>query len=335
MKLPLKILIHTIFWLVFLLFSFVVSYGSKPGAWNLIENITFHFALNIIWAILVFYLFYYYFIRFFERRQFVKYLVYSIQVSILVTFLFLPLHKIISPKVAIFNFNIFLPPVMGSFILAQCGCLVRGFENWFTDVQSKAELENRNLKNELELLKSQINPHFLFNTLNNIDSLIHTIPDNASDALITLSDMMRYMIYETKSDHVPLSKEIVYIRNYIKLQQLRFKDPEYIKVTLPDQCEGIRIAPLLLLPFIENAFKYSYNKGKFPVIEIALSCTSHRLTFLCKNYYKREKPRHERTGGVGLENVKRRLELLYPQKYDLNILEENNFFKIELIIQLA
>jgi LytS/YehU family sensor histidine kinase len=143
------------------------------------------------------------------------------------------------------------------------------------------------------------------------------------------------MIYETKSDHVALNKEIVYIKNYIKLQQLRFRNSDYIKILLPDTCEGIQIAPMLVIPFIENAFKYSFNTGKLPVIEIALHCKNDSLIFFCQNYYKDEKSKHERTGGVGLDNVKRRLELLYPQKYHLNITNENHIFKIELNIQLV
>jgi LytS/YehU family sensor histidine kinase len=201
-------------------------------------------------------------------------------------------------------------------------------------VQLKVELETRNLKNELELLKSQINPHFLFNSLNNIDSLIRTLPENASNALITLSDMLRYMIYETLSDHVLLNKEIVYINNYIKLQQLRFRNPDYIKAAFPDNCNDIHIAPMLLIPFIENAFKYAFNKGKLPVIEISLQCSNEVLLFRCQNYYKSEKTQNERTGGVGLQNVKRRLELLYPSKHNLTITNENYIFKVELNIQL-
>lgn len=335
MKLPLKILIHTIFWLVFLLFSLLVSIGSKPSEWASLDNLTPHFIINCIWAATIFYLFYFYFIRFFEQRQFVKYLMLSILSSIIVTFMFMPVHKFFSSNFEIFNYKLFVPPMIGSFILAQCGCLVRGFENWFANIQLKSELENRNLKNELELLKSQINPHFLFNSLNNIDSLIHSLPDNASSSLITLSDMLRYMIYETKPDKVFLDKEIVYIKNYIRLQQLRFRDKDYIRTTFPGNCNGIQIAPMLLIPFIENAFKYSFNAGTLPVIEISLKCKNDWLLFICQNYFKKNQLQYERTGGIGLENTKRRLELLYPGKYQLAIFDEDPVFKVKLNILLV
>lgn len=335
MKLPLKILIHAIYWIVFSMFSMVISLGEASGDWKNIKNLTPHFLINLFWAAIIFYLFYFYFIRFFEKKQFAKYLVFSILSSISLTLMLMPLHTFFYPQFEVFNYKYIVPPMAGTFIIAQCGSLVKGFENWFTDIQLKNELDAKNLRNELELLKSQINPHFLFNSLNNIDSLIRTSPENASTSLITLSEMLRYMIYETRTDNVPLNKEIVYIKNYIQLQQLRFRDKEYIRVTYPEICEGIQIAPMILIPFIENAFKYAYNQGKLPVIEIAMQCKDGTLHFSCSNYCKQEKSDDENTSGVGLENVKRRLELLYPSNYQLAIFDENYVFKVELTIQLT
>jgi two-component system, LytTR family, sensor kinase len=333
MKLPLKVLIHSIFWLVYLMFAFVFSISPNPDNWPLLSNIAPHFIVNFLWAAVIFYLFYFYFIRFFEWRQFVKYLLFSFVLSIAVTFLFLPVHRIFFPSFMISDYRIFGPPIAGSFIIAQCGCLVRGFENWFGDIQQKTELENRNLKNELELLKSQVNPHFLFNTLNNIDSLIQKSPEDASKALISLSDMLRYMIYDTKTDMVPLNQEIAYIRHYIRLQQIRFRQTDYVTCSLVDNCSAC-IAPLLLLPFIENAFKYAYNTGQAPVISINLLCSDNMLHFTTKNYFNKDQKTIERTGGVGLENVKRRLALIYPGKHNLKIWQENNTFMVDLKIEL-
>jgi two-component system, LytTR family, sensor kinase len=333
MKLSLKLLIHAIFWLVYLMLAFVISIGPKSGDWPPLSNLAPHFIVNILWAATLFYLFYFYFIRFFEKRQFVRYLLFSIILSVVVTFLFMPIHRIFFNAFAIFDYRIFGPPIAGSFIIAQCGCLVRGFENWFTDIRHKAELENRNLRNELELLKAQVNPHFLFNTLNNIDSLIEKSPKDASKALIALSDILRYMIYDTKTDQVPLSNEVAYIQHYIQLQQMRFRQPEYISFVVNESCT-VRIAPLLLLPFIENAFKYSHYSGLTPVIEIRLTCQNNILQFISRNYFLNEKQTIERSGGVGLENVKRRLALVYPDKHRLKIWQENNIFNVDLTIEL-
>jgi two-component system, LytTR family, sensor kinase len=335
MKLPLKIFIHSIYWLVFSLFSLMVDLQRTIGSWPHISNLTPHFFVNLLWAAIIFYLFYFYFIRFFERRQFVRYLLYSIGSSVVLTLLLMPLHKFFNPHVSLFDYRFFLPPVAGTFIIAQCGSLVRGFENWFAGIQQKAELENRNLRNELELLRSQINPHFLFNALNNIDSLIRSNPDAASDSLVTLSDMLRYMIYETRSDQVPLDKEVVYIRNYIRLQQMRFRDKDYIRASFPENCCGIEIAPMILIPYIENAFKYARNPGKSPAIDISLQCHGDQMFFACTNYCSRERTGGDIPGGFGLENARRRLALLYPRKHELAIFDEDSVFRVELKIQLA
>jgi two-component system, LytTR family, sensor kinase len=334
MKLYLKMLIHAIYWLVFGLLSLTVSLTKRADALPMISDITPHYIINFIWAIIAFYLFYLYFIRYFERKEFTRYLLYSIIVSLAITALFLPSHKLIVGSFNMFKVRIFGPPLVGTFIIAQCGSLVRGFENWFANIQLRAELENRNLKNELELLKSQVNPHFLFNTLNNIDALIHTVPANASASLITLSDMLRYMIYETNTNSVPLTKEITYLKNFISLQQLRFRNPNYIKASFPEQCQGVSVAPMLFLPFLENAFKYAVNTGHYPVIDISVTCHDNSVVFICQNYYGQEKEVERKLGGVGLTNVKRRLELLYKERHTLDIRQENAIFRVELSLFL-
>ncbi|WP_394701024.1 sensor histidine kinase [uncultured Acetobacteroides sp.] len=336
MKLALKILIHGIFWTVFGAFSVVLAMlYSSIADFDGITLLIPHLALNFIWAAVIFYLFYGYFIRYFEQRQLVRYLIYSLILTVLVSFVFLVAHWVIAPHFKVQRFSVFGLPVVGTFIIAQSGSLVRGFENWFTNIKVKAELENRNLKNELEVLKSQINPHFLFNTLNNIDSFIHSAPDEASKALITLSDMMRYMVYETRPEKVPLTKEVEYVQNYIRLQQIRFKKPEYVKYSFPCDCSSYELAPMLFIPFVENAFKYSANKGIVPVIDISLQCDGKQLHFVCRNYFNDEVSQHERSGGVGLENVKRRLALLYPGKYQLHVSKENHIFSVDLSILLS
>lgn len=331
MKLSLKIFIHAIYWMVFLMFTVMVSQAPKSGVWPSTSQIQPHIILNLLWAVTIFYLFYFWFIRFFEQGKFVKYLTFSILVSILITFIFLPLHKLLFTQFEIFNYRNFVAPLVGTFIIAQCGCLIRGFENWVADVTRKKELENRNLRNELELLRSQINPHFLFNSLNNIDSLIRINAQSASDALITLSDMLRYMTYESSTDLVPLEKEITYIQNYIKLQKLRFPSQEYIRLSLPQECRKIKMAPMLFIPFIENAFKHSEDIGQTPVIDMEMVCKENNLIFTCKNSIGII---HSslKIGGFGLENVQKRLQLLYPQKHLLKIIKENSTFKVELQI---
>jgi two-component system, LytTR family, sensor kinase len=334
MKMPLKIIIHVLYWFVFSMFSIVFS-SDCAFNWQYIHSLTPHFLINLTWAVIVFYLFYFYFIRFFERKRLSRYLLYSMLTSISLTVLMLPLHKFFYSGFDVFDYRHLLPPMAGTFFIAQCGSLVRGFENWFSDIQLKNDLENRNLRNELELLRSQINPHFLFNALNNIDSLIHTNPKMASDSLVTLSAMMRYMIYETRTDEVSLDKELQYIRNYIHLQQLRYRSRDYVMVSLPGSCSNVMVAPMILIPFIENAFKYAYNMGEMPAISITLICHEKNLFLRCRNYCNKTDKTGEKPGGFGLENARKRLALLYPGKHELLIFDNGSEFKVELNISMA
>ncbi len=334
MKLSLKIIIHTIYWLVFSQFSFMVDMRRSLGEWPYVNNLTPHFIINFLWAGIIFYLFYFYFIRFFERHQFVKYLIFSIVSSVLLTFLLSPLHKFFYPHFEVLNLKFLIPPMIGTFIIAQSGCMIRGFENWFTNIQLKSELDARNLRNELELLKSQINPHFLFNSLNNIDSLIRTNPEDASNSLVKLSEMLRYMIYETKTDKVMLNQEIIYLNNYISLQQLRLSKKNQIRFQFPEKCSDIKIAPMLLIPFVENAFKFALKSGSGPAIDISLQCIGNSLKFSCENNYKKGEEPTPEIHGIGIENVKRRLEILYPGKHQLTISDHEPVFKVELSLLL-
>lgn len=333
MKLSLKILIHSIFWFVFMGATIGSSYNKFAIDYNL--NSSPHLIINLFWALAIFYPFYFYFIQFFERGKFVRYFLLAVAASCVATIIFMPLHAIFASDFNVLDYRIFGPPMAGTFILAQCGSLVRGFENWFENIKLKTELENRNLKNELELLKSQVNPHFLFNTLNNIDTLIFKSPDDASKSLLTLSDMLRYMIYETNEEYISLNKEIEHLKSYISLQKLRFKTPNYIQSDFPSNCTNIHIAPMLFLPFVENAFKYVSTKAEHPAINVAIQCSKNQLNFKCTNYYTPTTNNKSHTGGVGLENVKRRLELIYNKKHTLCISKKKHIFNVELNIDLS
>jgi len=207
---------------------------------------------------------------------------------------------------------------------------------WYQNQQLKTELENKNKTSELALLRSQLNPHFLFNTLNNIDSLIITNPDRASDAIIKLSDIMRFMLYDTSTDEVPLDKEVNYLKSYISLQQMRLKDPDFVTVTIEGNCHGKTIAPMLFIPFVENAFKHGQKNVASPGIEVKLTCLIDSINFEVINYVDDKKEMNkDDTSGIGLINTKRRLELLYPGKHEFTIEKENGSYKSNLRIYIS
>jgi LytS/YehU family sensor histidine kinase len=207
--------------------------------------------------------------------------------------------------------------------------------DWFKKQKLAQELEKKNLQSELSMLKNQINPHFLFNTLNNIDSLIKKNPDYASQSIVELSDMMRYMIYETNVKKVPLAKELKYIDDYLALQKLQYFNDDLVEYTVVGNPDNIEIAPMLFIPFIENAFKHCTDKETKHAIRFSFAIDADKIRF---DAVKKKKKNHaiskDETSGIGLETVKRRLEILYPNRYSLGIDEKNDLFCVSLEIQM-
>lgn len=209
-------------------------------------------------------------------------------------------------------------------------------KEWARAEKFRSQLEAVQLDTEIKFLKSQVNPHFLFNTLNNLFSMAQKKGnDDLADGISKLSGMMRYMIYESNEENVPLKKEIEYLDNCILLNRLRYADDE-VKVIFdyPGETEGIFIAPMLFIPFVENAFKHGVAIGRSSEIDISISIANKQLTFTCGNTIYSVKKMEDDKSGIGLENVKRRLALLYPGKHELFIKTTDNKFIVNLGIPL-
>ncbi len=219
-------------------------------------------------------------------------------------------------------------------IIVVIGAMGRFTFDWFRHMQIQSELKNQNLNSELALLKSQLNPHFLFNTLNNIHTLVYKKSDNADKAVLKLSHLMRYVLYESNEDKVPLTKEIEYLNNYIELEKLRMSTPEQVEFTIKGSYNSENIAPMILVPFIENAFKHSNKNKNDNFIRILLSVKDDKLLFSCSNTLNDIDDNKNGTGGIGLKNVQRRLELLYPKKYNLEIHQTEHTYTIQLNLNL-
>ena len=202
------------------------------------------------------------------------------------------------------------------------------------DQRKLENLEKQNLEQQLEYLKYQINPHFFMNTLNNIHALVDIDPSKAQETIRELSKMMRFVLYEGDKSGVPLTKEFEFIRNYTKLMQLRYSDKVKLTIDVPEEAPDVTIPPLMLISFIENAFKHgiSYQHDSFIDIKLEISNSASNLLFTCRNS-KAEKPNQEK-GGVGLANVKKRLDLLYDKSYTLDIKDEPDIYIVELKIPL-
>ncbi len=210
---------------------------------------------------------------------------------------------------------------------------VKGYFKGRSDQKKLAALQKENLAQQLEYLKYQINPHFFMNTLNNIHALVDIDPEKAKSTILELSKMMRFILYEGDKNGVPLTREFDFIRHYVTLMRLRYTDKVRIEVDLPDEVPDKTIQPLMLISFIENAFKHGISYQRPSFIEIKASVSSSRLHFTCHNS-KADTPNQEK-GGVGLANVKQRLQLLYDNNFTLNIHETPETYTVELNIPLT
>lgn len=224
--------------------------------------------------------------------------------------------------------------IIPHFILVIAGAAIKLMLDYGELQQRMAETAKEKAEAELNFLKSQINPHFVFNSLNSVYFLIDKSNVAARETLHKFSDMLRYQLYEMNGDKIPIEKEIQYLKDYVDLQQLRKDDKYTVQFNYASAVKGFSIEPLLLVPFIENAFKHiSHFNDKKNFVKVDLYCANNVFTFLVENS-KEEQRLTEEHGGIGLVNVKRRLELLYPGKHDLKIEETTNFFSIQLNIQL-
>jgi len=197
------------------------------------------------------------------------------------------------------------------------------------------ERERENLKTELSLLRSQVSPHFMFNVLNNIVSLSRRQPDQVEPSLIKLSSLMRYMLYEADETRVPLEKEIEYLQSYIDLQKQRFGKKLTVNTCLNHVDTQYLIEPMLLIPFVENAFKHGTGLITQPQIDIELKAKGQDLHFTVKNKYNDATEEvKDKTSGIGLTNVQRRLNLLYDKRHSLMISKNSDWFIVSLQIHL-
>jgi len=207
------------------------------------------------------------------------------------------------------------------------------------DQKKLAELEKQNLEQQLEYLRYQINPHFFMNTLNNIHALVDIDPAKAQETIVELSKMMRFVLYEGDKRGVPLGREFDFIRTYIKLMRLRYTDKVKIALELPADVPDKTIPPLMLIPFIENAFKHGVSYQHESFIDIKIATEDNNLQFSCRNS-KAEKTdssslmANSQEGGVGLANVRKRLNLLYDHNYQLRIHDAADIYTVELVIPI-
>ena len=219
-----------------------------------------------------------------------------------------------------------------AFLSEVIALLIRGFLTWFKEIKLKEALQKKNHEMEMALVKAQLDPHFLFNTINNIDVLILKDANEASHYLNKLSDIMRFMLFETKTSEILLVKELAYIEKYIELQKIRTANQSYVNYSVVGQLNGQTIAPMVFIPFIENAFKHTNNKKLEDAITVQMEITKGAIKMVCSNKFDPFRKTKIESNGLGNELIQKRLHLIYPNRHDLNVTNENNLYTVALTI---
>jgi len=224
-------------------------------------------------------------------------------------------------------------PIVFSLTIYLLGAIFSLVVHFYKRDRLSKALENEQKEIKLQFLRNQLNPHFLFNSLNSIYALVRSKSDDAPEAVITLSELMRYMLYEAGNEQVTLEKEINYIKNYIALQRLRLRNTEAVKLNIKGETRNLKIYSLLLISFIENAFKYGTDYKGNTHIDIKIVVDNNKLTLNVENIiglYKRD----DKNSGVGLENIKNQLNYLYKNNHELTIEEDSSYYRVFLTLNL-
>ena len=343
MKKSIIIAIHVCFWIGYLLLLLVIIAAVTQG-FSTGPNLGYIIKLGIPFAVLpsfsVFYLFYFYLFPKYIKTKKIGYsvlcgILFSIGSAcigaLIITGLFGTEFMFEGGYTSFFE-EIISMTLIG-FVAGIMSIIIKGFITWYDEIKVKEELNLKNYQTELALVKSQLDPHFLFNTINNIDILILKDAQVASEYLNKLSDILRFMLFETKTEKIALSKEIEYMEKYIALQKLRTSNNNFVNLTINGNISNQTISPMLLIPFIENAFKHANNKKIENAISISLVIENNKLIFKCVNKYdENNQNKIGHTNGLGNNLIKKRIELLYPEKHNLAISKENNCYSVHLIL---
>jgi sensor histidine kinase YesM len=328
---------HSLIWLFYILSMLFINYSSSGFFYLSLGNVLIN---STFLAVLIYFNLYFLIPKFLSKKRFFTYFL-ALALSALV----------ISPLELICTYwnlagfeeartyliqNQYIQYIYALFA-AFFSTILKIIKEWLLQERTKSALENKNLQSELSFLKSQINPHFLFNTLNSLYALTLKKSDKAPEIVLRLSDMMRYMLYESNEKLVELEKEIASIKNYLELEKIRYGEKAAISFIYEEEdSSNYFIPPLIFIPFLENAFKHGLsNSIQMGYVNVKLNIKNKMLDFEIENSKSNEiKDERYYKGGIGLNNVKRRLELIFGQNYTLKINETEDKFIVSLHLSL-
>ena len=330
---------HITFWIVYFIINFI-RYGSMNNDyWYSFKSNLIEFPLNIT---ITYFTIYFLIPKFILTKKYLQFALYFI-LSLIVFYLIrtgLTVYLVsenIWPEAEgsdkAFTFNHIIAMIIGVIYVIGFVAAIKLTNDWIYEKRRNDKLKKLQLQTEINYLRSQIQPHFFFNTLNNLYALTLEKSDHAPEVVLKLSEIMEYVLYDMKEEKVSLLKEIKYLQSYLELEKLRYGDKIITTIEIKGNISDVKIPPLLFITFIENSFKHASAENDDSKININISfeLNGYFLYFTVSNTYISSV---ENTGkeGIGLNNVKRRLDLLYGKKYDLNIFTGDNQFTVKLKI---
>lgn len=342
----LEISIHLLVWIILFSMPFLLSSGTFENKERLLE----HTWIPLIYYAILFYLNYFYLADhlFYKKKHLVF---FTVNAGLIVFFLFIqfmlrftffhrgmppmpppsmPMHREIPPSMSLFMYK----DVISYLIPVVFSVAVKATQRWAKADALQKEAEKEHLNSELQHLRYQLQPHFFFNSLNNIYSLVDKNPEQAKENIHTLGKLMRYMLYESETETVSLAKEIDFMKRYINLMQMRTSDNTTISYHFPELKVDVEIAPLLFVSLIENAFKHGISASKRTSIYFNMTLTNNILSFVSENTNFPKKETDKSGSGIGLDNLRKRLQLLYQEKYNLTQDIFNDTYSCVLTIDL-
>lgn len=349
---------HLLFWVIWYLYisltntAFPIGYPQMAGFKNLTYSLPESFLIVIIQVPAVYIMLYYIFPKFFLKKKYLASLVAVIVLWMFCLALNFIMHtRVMQPLLAailppenmpeklrdsgLTFFTAIMATNKGAFTITASALMLKFGKYWYHHQHRNLQLQKENSEAQLRLLTAQIHPHFLFNTLNNIFSKTQTESPGGSRMIMSLSDMLRYILYEGRRPLVPLKQELAMIEEYIQLEKIRYDNKLDVHVLRPGNIDDVYITPLLLLPFIENSFKHgASNMLQNPWINMTVELKDTTLVMKLMNGKVSPGLKGNNKPGIGVNNVRQRLELLYKDKYELQVREDDEVFVVDLKVEL-
>lgn len=329
---------HIAFWAVY--FTFWVLFFHIRQDWSAsVMNATITVAIH---SLVSYFNIYVLFPKFLKRKEYLNYTL-SIMLSVslacfMLVIIYLSVNTIsLESKESVWSWKFFGSNAISISYTVAITMSLKMVKQWYEREKMTRNLEKINTETELKYLKSQINPHFLFNSLNSIYALTLKKSDMAPELVLKLSEILRYVLYEAREKYVDLEKEVNYVQSYLDLEKMRHGDRLKVTFEQTGELKGKQIAPMLFLTFIENSFKHGiHSRAGEGFVEVVISVTDHHLHFEIRNSKpgRANRPINGAAGGIGLENVRKRLELLYPERYELEVAESTDNYVVRLDMNL-